>query len=136
MKYKIIYSCGCIAEKRMKQNVFVVNYFCDVHSFDDKKESNYSYMNDSVHILRKLRNSRGARKQKGVWNVDVGSGFIKDDLSSVSLENNGCITFLLGSFGKLMSVDICDLNCREVQEAIDFLENQKISLKELKRYGN
>ena len=62
----------------------------------EKKMSNYNWKDETVKMLRMLRNSK-TLKVKNKWSRKVGAGFIKDDIEEVRLNEDKTITIHFSS---------------------------------------
>lgn len=79
---------------------------------------------DYSRILKSLRMSR-TRKIKANWSREVGAGFIADDIKNIQLvykkPANWTFKFHF-HFGHKQDFSIDELNLRETEEAIEWLE--------------
>ena len=71
--------------------------------------------------MKALRNSRTLKIKAG-WSREVGAGFIKEDIAEISKDGKNIKITLLNNY--TMEVETKDLNLRETEEAITFLENE------------
>lgn len=85
----------------------------------------YQWKDDKTKMLRMLRNSKTLKEKNG-WSREAGAGFIVDDIKSIELLDDKSLIFEFGWGRQTMKVG--DLNLRETEEAIKFLEgnNDKI----------
>lgn len=89
-------------------------------SHEGRLMSKYEWKNDTSKLLRKLRNSRTLKEKYG-WSRDIGTGFIKDDINSVTLNPDGTFTIAFG-FNHTQTFTTTDLNLRETEELVRYLE--------------
>jgi hypothetical protein len=89
-------------------------------------KSNYSYGSEEIQILKALRMSRTA-KLKADWSMDVGAGFIAEDIEKISLGSKVIVFNLKFKFkdGHRQTISVRELNLRETIEAIKFMESLK-----------
>ncbi len=73
-------------------------------------------------LLKVLRMSL-TRKTKNRWSKNIGAGFIRDDIKSVTLSHKKHTwnIFFIFEWGEQL-IPVQDLNRRETQETISFLE--------------
>lgn len=81
----------------------------------------YNYQSEKTELLKALRNSRTLKIKAG-WSREVGAGFIKEDIAEISKDGKNIKITLLNNY--TMEVETKDLNLRETEEAITFLENE------------
>lgn len=81
----------------------------------------YNYQSEKTELLKALRNSRTLKIKAG-WSREVGAGFIKEDIAEISKDGKNINITLLNNY--TMEVETKDLNLRETEEAIKFLENE------------
>jgi len=79
----------------------------------------YQWKSSYTHTLRQLRNSK-ALKEKAGWSRNVGAGFIKEDITDIHVNPDKTITIITPAMK--WTVKIGDLNLRETEEAIEWLE--------------
>lgn len=82
-----------------------------------------AYKSEETQMLKALRMSR-ALKEKAGWSRNIGAGFIAEDITKMRMDNKD-IHFTFG-YGE-QTIIIKDLNLRETEEAIKFLEDIQIS---------
>ena len=83
--------------------------------------TDYKWKDDKTKMLRMLRNSKTLKEKNG-WSREVGAGFIVDDIKSIELLDDKSLIFEFGWGRQTMKVG--DLNLRETEEAIKFLEGK------------
>jgi hypothetical protein len=71
-------------------------------------------------LLKILRNSRTQKKKAG-WSREMGAGFVAEDIISVAPDSGGL--FFVFSWGT-QTIPVQELNLRETEEAIKFLEKK------------
>ena len=71
-------------------------------------------------LLRILRASRTAKKKAG-WSRLVGAGFVDEDIDSIEKFTKHILKFKF-KFGHTQNINVNELNLRETEEAIKFLE--------------
>lgn len=79
-------------------------------------------------MLGQLRMSKN-NKEKFGWSRESGSGFIKEDIINMKRVDKK-ILFTFGWGQQLIAIN--ELNLRETEEAIDFLEAQQVKVGDLK----
>ena len=72
-------------------------------------------------MLRMLRNSK-TLKIKARWSRKVSCGFIKEDIDTITLNEDKTITVTTQAFS--LTQNVRDYNLRETEELIKFLEDQ------------
>ncbi len=82
-----------------------------------------AYKSEETHMLKSLRMSR-ALKEKAGWSRVIGAGFIVEDITKMNMVDKD-IHFTFG-WGE-QTIAIKDLNLRETEEAIKFLEDIQLS---------
>ena len=82
-----------------------------------------AYKSEETQMLKALRMSR-ALKEKAGWSREIGAGFIVEDITKMNLSGKD-IHFTFG-WGE-QTIAIKDLNLRETEEAIKFLEDLQLS---------
>ena len=82
-----------------------------------------AYKSEETHMLKALRMSK-ALKEKAGWSRLIGAGFIVEDITKMNLSGKD-IHFTFG-WGE-QTIAIKDLNLRETEEAIKFLEDIQLS---------
>ncbi len=81
------------------------------------------YKSEETHMLKALRMSR-ALKEKAGWSREIGAGFIAEDITDMKIVDKDIhFTFSWGE----QTIAIKDLNLRETEEAIKFLEDIQLS---------
>jgi hypothetical protein len=94
-------------------------------------------------MLQQLRNSRTLKVKAG-WSREGGAGFIMEDIRGVRLNPDKTITILTGAENETertwlhQTVSVGQLNLRETEEVIKYLEKRKINLEQeawKKKYG-
>ena len=85
-------------------------------------KAKYDWKNTDSKMLRMLRNSKTLKIKNG-WSRNVGAGFVDADLTDATLltENRILIEFP----GWNQKVKTGDLNLRETEELIKFLEGRQ-----------
>ena len=78
----------------------------------------YDWKSDKTYMLRQLHASRAVKEKNG-WTRESGSGFIKEDIQSI--KSIGKKLLFEFSWGNQL-IEIKELNLRETEEAIEFLE--------------
>ena len=105
--------------------------------------SSRTWKSDITYMLQQLRNSR-ALKVKAGWSREGGAGFIMEDIRGVHLNPDKTITILTGGENETektwlpLTVSVGQLNLRETEEVIKYLEKRKIDLEQeewKKKYG-
>lgn len=82
-----------------------------------------AYKSEETQMLKALRMSR-ALKEKAGWSREMGAGFIAEDITEMKIVGKD-IHFTFG-WGE-QTIAIKDLNLRETEESIKFLENIQLS---------
>jgi hypothetical protein len=95
----------------------------------------YNFKSPDVALLRRLRNSFAVKKKSGYSRL-VSAGFIADDLKDIYQDISGEIIVSTEAFNQRMWIK--DLNLRETEEAIKFVEIKiaKQGLAEAQRWKN
>jgi hypothetical protein len=93
-------------------------------------KSKYKFKSENTKILKALRMSRKF-KIKANWSRKVSAGFVAEDIESITLGAKVYVYNLNFRFkgGREQTISIKELNLRETEEAIKFIEN-KISKNE------
>ena len=79
-------------------------------------------------LLKILRMSRFMKIKKG-WSREIGAGFIKEDIKRIGLDHTDkgkSIITIAYAGDSYIAVEPKELNLRETEEAIKFLENDLI----------
>lgn len=89
-------------------------------------------MSEETQMLKALRNSK-TLKEKAGWSREIGAGFIVEDIKDMRKEGKA-IHFVF-EWGN-QTIQIPELNLRETEEAIKFLEDKQVeeSVKSTLRY--
>lgn len=82
----------------------------------------YNWKSDKTRMLRMLRNSKTLKEKHG-WARETGAGFIADDIMDVQILDKGHLYFRFPCHRQAMRIR--DLNLRETEEAIKYLEKQE-----------
>lgn len=85
--------------------------------------NNYSWKDDTTKMLRMLRNSKTLKEKHG-WSPDTGTGFTKEDIKDVHL-NDKTITVHF-KWSHIQNFETKDFNLRETCELIEYLEENQI----------
>ena len=85
----------------------------------DKTPKN-KFKSKKTELLKILRASRTAKKKAG-WSRLVGAGFIEEDIDSIDKVTKHVLRFKF-KFGHSQNIPVRELNLRETEEAIKFLE--------------
>lgn len=81
----------------------------------------YNWKDEKTRILRMLRNSR-TLKQKNKWSREAGAGFIAEDIQNIWLFDDEHKTLGFRFPWRCQYFKTGDLNLRETEEVIKFLE--------------
>lgn len=92
----------------------------------------YNWKNDTTKLLRILRASKKV-KEKNKWSKKVGAGFIFDDIENVQL--HGDKSFTLSFAGVTQVLRANELNLRETNELILFLERRVLNSTMKEKFG-
>lgn len=79
----------------------------------------YEWAGDTTKMLRMLRNSRTLKVKSG-WSRNVGSGFIAEDITNLTLNPDKTITVTTQAFK--LTQKTSEFNLRETEELIRWLE--------------
>jgi len=79
----------------------------------------YDWKDDTTRMLRALRNSRTLKVKYG-WSRESGAGFISEDIKDASLVGKKIRIYF--NWLHQQDFDTCDLNLRETEELIKYLE--------------
>lgn len=92
----------------------------------------YEYKSEETELLKKIRTSLTFKK-KHKWSRKVGSGFIAEDLRSVTLNPDGSIGVITEAF--VLQQKLNEFNLRETEELLRFVENREaIQITKIKVY--
>jgi len=80
----------------------------------------YKFRSSRTELLKILRASRTA-KQKAGWSRLIGARFVDEDISSIEKFTKHILKFKF-KFGYTQNINVNELNLRETDEAIKFLE--------------
>lgn len=80
---------------------------------------------DKTRMLKALRNSR-TLKEKAKWSRETGAGFILEDIERIELNDRHEIKIYFKWSDSTSWIRTIDLNLRETEEAIKFLEPKKL----------
>lgn len=78
------------------------------------------FKSEKTELLKILRASRTVKEKAG-WSRLVGAGFICDDIDSIKKVTKHVLKFKF-KFGHTQNIRVNELNLRETEEAIRFLE--------------
>jgi len=88
----------------------------------EKKKADYKWKDEKAQMLRIFRNSKTLKEKNG-WSRNVGAGFIAADVLSIDLLADKTLVFEFEWGRQPLKVD--ELNLRETEEAIKFLEGNE-----------